>query len=155
SWPPGHSSPAEASRVFEALLRGHAAAAAAIRDALPEARVGVAQHLQVFDPRSRASLLDWLAARLSGDAFNWSFYDSISSGRIRFMAPGFPRVDEPLEGLLGSADYFGMNYYRRELVGFSPGSAGLLSRAPGPGPRSDLGWEIYPAGLLRLLRQAH
>ena len=25
---------------------------------------------------------------------------------------------------------------------------------PGPGPRNDLGWELYPEGLLRLLRQA-
>jgi beta-glucosidase/6-phospho-beta-glucosidase/beta-galactosidase len=29
-----------------------------------------------------------------------------------------------------------------------------VAREPGPGPKSDLGWEIRPAGLLALLREA-
>jgi beta-glucosidase len=28
----------------------------------------------------------------------------------------------------------------------------MVERRPGPGPRSDLDWEIHPGGLLRLLR---
>ena len=56
--------------------------------------------------------------------------------------------------LVGSADYFGANYYRRDLIRFSPSAPGLIQILPGPGPRNDLGWEVYPEGLLRLLRQA-
>jgi beta-glucosidase len=56
--------------------------------------------------------------------------------------------------LAGSADFLGVNYYRRELLSFSPRSPALVSTHPGPGPKTDLGWETHPEGLLLLLREA-
>jgi len=153
-WPPALRSPKEAVRAFAGLLRAHAAAAAALRRAHPRARVGAAVNLIHFEPRSRWSLLDWLAAEGAERAFNWAFADSVAAGRIRLRIPGFPRVDEPLEGLRGSLDFLGINYYTRYLVRFSPRAPGLVERRPGPGPKSDLGWEIRPQGMLSLLRRA-
>jgi beta-glucosidase len=153
-WPPGHKSPAEAAEAFAGLLRAHAQAARAIRKNHPGAQIGVAQNLIAFEPASPLSIPDWLAARGAARAFDWAFYDSIQAGRIRLSAPGFPSLDEALPDLLGSVDYFGANYYRRDLIRFAPGVPGLLQILSGPGPKNDLGWEIYPEGLLRLLRQA-
>jgi beta-glucosidase len=153
-WPPGHKSPPEAAEAFAGLLRAYAVATRAIRRSDPDAKVGVAQNLIVFEPASRLSVPDWLAARGAGEAFDWAFYDSIQAGRIRLRSPGFPTLDEPLPELLGSADYFGANYYRRDLIRFAPSIPGLIQILPGPGPKNDLGWEIYPEGLLGLLRQA-
>jgi beta-glucosidase len=62
SWPPAAKDPASASATFANLLRAHALAAAAIRKARPDARIGVAMHLRIFDPARRANLLDWIAA---------------------------------------------------------------------------------------------
>jgi beta-glucosidase len=155
TWPPGEKSNELAARAFAGLLRGHAAAAKAIRGQDPAAKIGVAMHLQVFDPLYRVSLLDWIIARASASAFNWAFYDSIQAGRVRFSAPGFPSLDEPADDLKSSADFFGVNYYRRELVHFSPGAVGMVARQPGPNPTTDMGWEIYPEGLLRVIREAH
>jgi beta-glucosidase len=112
-------------------------------------------HLRIFDPARRANLLDWIAARGTAGGFNWAFYDAIASGRLRLEVPGFPKIDQPFPQLVGSADWFGLNYYSRDLVRFAPGEPGLTRREVGPGPRTDLGWEIYPEGLLRLLRAAH
>ena len=154
SWPPGRKSPDEAAEAFAGLLRGYALAAAAVRQNDPGARVGVAVNLIDLQPASRLSLFDWLLARIASDAFNWAFYDSIAAGRIRLKAPGFPTLDEPMPQLAGSADWFGANYYRRDLVAFSPTTPGLLKTVPGPGKKNDLGWEIHPEGLLRLLRMA-
>jgi beta-glucosidase len=153
-WPPGHKSPAEAAEAFAGLLRAHALAAQAIRRNDSGAQIGVAQNLILFEPASRLSLPDWLAARGAAFAFDWAFYDSVQAGRIKLSAPGFPTLDEPLPALLGSVDYFGANYYRRDLVRFAPSAPGVVQILPGPGTRNDLGWEIYPEGLLRLLRQA-
>jgi beta-glucosidase len=155
SWPPAIRDPRRATAAFANLLRAHAGAAAAIRAVRPGARVGVALHLRVFDPARRWHLLDGLAALGSARAFNWAFYDAIAAGRLRFAAPGFPGLDEPFGPLAGSADWFGLNYYSRDRVRFTLGAPGLTTRTPGPGPRTDLGWEIYPEGLLRLLRAAH
>jgi beta-glucosidase len=154
-WPPGRRSPTEAVQAFASLLRAHAAAAAAVRRHDAAAQVGVVSHLVLFDPASRASLPDWIAAREADRAFNWAFTDSIAAGRMRLSAAGMPKLDEPLPGLLGSSDFIGLNYYRREMVRFAPRAVGLVEVRPGPGERNDLGWEIHPAGLLRLLREAH
>ncbi len=153
-WPPGLKDHAAAALAFAGLVRGHAAAAAAVRSQDSTASVGAAINVIVFDPVSKWLLTDWLVARIAGNGFNWAFYNSIAAGRIRLSLPGFPHIDEPLPGLAGSADWVGLNYYRRNLVRLSPGAPGLVELRPGPGPRTDTGIEIYPEGLLRLLRQA-
>jgi len=153
-WPPGQRSPEEAVKAFAGLMRGHASAARAIREADPGARLGVAMNLVDFEPESRWSLPDWLVARGCALAFNWAFYDGIRSGRIRLQFPGFPSVDEPLPELRASADWFGVNYYMRNLVRFAPWADGFFTMRPGPGERNDLGWEIHPEGLLDVVRAA-
>jgi beta-glucosidase len=155
NWPPQKKSPAEATSAFVALLKAHAAAAREIRSVSPEAQIGVAMNLICFDPGSRWSLPDWFAMQAAANAYNWAFYDSIMKGRIQFHLPGQPKVDEPLDTLLHSADFVGINYYTRYCVSFAPGAEGFVEWKPGPGPRSTLGWEIYPEGLLRVLRAAH
>jgi beta-glucosidase len=153
-WPPGLREPREASRSAGGLQRAYARAAAAVRAQDPGAKLGAAINLVRFEPASRWSALDWYAARAAADTFNWGFYDAIRAGRVRFESPGFPTLDEPMAELLGSADFLGVNYYRRELLSFSPRSPGLVSTHPGPGPKTDLGWETHPEGLLLLLREA-
>jgi beta-glucosidase len=155
-WPPlKKKSPEEATKAFVALLRAHAAASREIRSVSPEAQIGVAINLICFDPHSRGSLPDWLAMKAVDNAYNWAFYDSILKGRIQFQLPGQAKVDEPLDTLLRSADFIGVNYYTRYLVRFSLGAEGFVEWQPGPGPRSDLDWEIYPEGLLRVMQDAY
>jgi beta-glucosidase len=154
-WPPGKTSRPEMVRAHAGLLRAHAAAASALRKADPGCRIGIALHTIVFDPAARWSLADWIATRAARESFNWAFHDAIVAGRVRFAAPGFPSVDEPLPELAGSVDYLGINYYTRNIVRFAPGAPALVRLTEGPGPRTDKGWEIYPEGLLRVLRQAY
>jgi beta-glucosidase len=106
-----------------------------------------------FAPRWRLSPLDRLATLAAAHAFNWAFHDAIHTGRVRLHIPSFPRLDEPLPQLRGSADFVGVNYYTRLMVHFSPWARGFVSRRPGPGPRNDLDWEIHPQGLSRLLAE--
>ena len=94
-WPPGLRDTNAAARAFGGLVRGRAAAARAIRAARPDARMGAAVNLIVFDPARRWWLPDRIAAREADRGFNWAFYDSIRSGIITLNISGFPRVDEP------------------------------------------------------------
>src|SRR5262249_48306004 len=107
-----------------------------------------------FEPKHRYNLLDDAATWLASDAFDWAFLDSIAQGKIRFRAPGFPNLDEPLADLV-PLDFIGINYYRRDIVSFAPGEPGLLKNEPGDGMRSDLDWELYPQGLLFSIREVH
>jgi beta-glucosidase len=153
-WPPGERNTDEAALAFAGLVRAHAAASEEIHKLDPGSRVGAAMSLIVFDPARRWSILDRIAAYEADKGFNWAFYNSIASGNISFHLAGFPEIEEPLPGLKGSADYFGINYYRRNLVRFAPGEPGLVSLQQGPGQLSESGVEVYPEGLLRLLRRA-
>jgi beta-glucosidase len=71
--------------------------------------------------------------------------DSLATARSGF------RVTEAR----GTQDFFGINYYSRDVVRFSAKHAGELfvSRGvPAGAEVSDLGWEIYPAGLGHVVR---
>jgi beta-glucosidase len=152
---PGQKSNSAAVAAFAGMVRAHGAAAQAIRARNPSARIGVVMNLIRFEPKRWYNLLDVIVTRFAGNAFNWTFLDSVAAGRVRFGAPGFPSVDEPSPDLAGSLDFVGVNYYRRDLVSFAPGQPGFVRNEPGEGERTDLGWEIHPEGLLRLLREVH
>jgi beta-glucosidase len=153
NFPPGLSSNSAAVAAFAGMVRAHAAAARAIHARMPHAQVGLAMSLIAFEPKNRLNLLDEVATRLAGDAYNWAFLDSVAKGRVYFRAPGFPDIDEPLPDLASSLDFVGVNYYRRDIVSFSPGSPAMVKNEPGDGARTDLDWEIYPRGLLALLHE--
>lgn len=153
-WPPGRRDPALAALAFSHLLQGHARAARALRQARPDARIGAAVHLVRSEPWRSWWPADRFAAAQVERGFNWPFYDAIRDGVIRLQLPGFPRLEEPLADLQGSADFVGINYYRRNLVRFDPQSPGWVALQQGSGRCSDAGVEIHPQGLLEMLRLA-
>ena len=56
----------------------------------------------------------------------------------------------------GTQDFWGINYYSRDVVRFSLAHAGELfvDRGVPPGAEvSDLGWEIFPEGLGMVIRE--
>jgi beta-glucosidase len=158
TWPPQKKSPAEAVRALAGLLRGHAAASAALRSVDPGAKIGVASNLMLLEPRSRLMLGDWLGAMYVDQAWNWGFADAIRDGRARFRLPG-ASLDEPIPGLVGSTDFFGLNYYFRYFVRPAPGAAEMFAMTPGPGLRSEIGGndptgDSPPEALFLLMREA-
>jgi len=159
-WPPGVKDPGRGAAVMAALMKAHALAARAIRaadttDADGDGRpssIGIAQNLRVFDPAS-ANPIDGVAAGVADAFYNEAFSDAVSSGRIRLRIPRVVDIDEPYPALEGTFDYLGINYYTRDFViGHVRGDRGPYEvTAPPELPRNDMGWEIYPEGLYRLL----
>ena len=91
-------------------------------------------------------------AGIAGAFYNDSFIDSVAQGRIRVSIPRVIDIDEPFPALAGTFDYLGVNYYTREFViGHLRGPDHYVPTAPPELPRNDMGWEIYPEGLYRLL----
>jgi len=69
--------------------------------------------------------------------------------------PSPAAIDEVDPAIAGSADWYGVNFYDRNIVRFAPSAPGGMEVVEGPGPQGDLGWEMYPEGLLWALRTAH
>ncbi len=159
-WPPGVADPRRAVTVMRALIIGHALATAELRrtdraDADGDGRatmIGIAQNLRVFDPASRHPV-DALVAGAAASFYNDSFIDAVATGRIHISIPTVASVDERYPAARGTFDYLGVNYYTRERVIGHLGRTNAYRRAPidSRRPQSDMGWEIYPEGLTRLL----
>jgi len=160
-WPPGVKDPRRAALVMRALLIGHALATAALRrqdkgDADGDGRatqIGIAQNLRLFDPAS-AHPIDAIVAGGADSFYNESFIDAVATGRIRINMPTVIEINEAYPALLGTFDYLGVNYYTREhVVGHLTGPTVYQRSEANPEGRahSDMGWEIYPEGLYRLL----
>ncbi|MBI3894089.1 MAG: family 1 glycosylhydrolase [Candidatus Wallbacteria bacterium] len=159
-FPPGILDLRQALIVMENLARGHALAAKAIKEhdrkSLakngPPAVVTIAHHMRVFDPARSWHPIDIVATRVVDYIFNKAFLDAITRGRLYFNIPGFPRVDVVIPGGKHSLDILGINYYSRDLIKFNPRSPLLSDQLhPRDAQLTDLGWEIYPEGLYRLL----
>jgi beta-glucosidase len=153
-FPPAVRDPRLAVRAAVAQLRGHGAASVAVRRVLPDARIGLAHHLADLQPKNPANPVDRLVTGQSAQLFNWAFQDAVTHGRIRLRTAGFPSVDVEAPELLGSTDFFGLNYYNRYLISFAPRTPAKVAWEYGDGPKTDMGYEVYPAGFERVLRAA-
>ena len=193
--PPGEISPQKIPIVLSNMLRAHAAAYHAIHDqaTLQEhfVQVGVAHHLRIFDPLTESARwnqvdklverkIERFGASTADYLWNWMLFDAIETGRLWFnfsqissaahklgikLPPflNFQPID--VQGLKGTQDFFGLNYYTRDLVEFDlqgllRGKSSLFENfhtrvnpvAVAAHNINDMGWEIYPNGLYRTLK---
>jgi beta-glucosidase len=153
---PGIADRATAMQVSHHLLLGHGLAVDALRAAGTSAPVGIVLNLSPAHARTtsaedaaRARLEDGLGAR-------W-YLDPLFKGRypadvLAHLGPDAPEIrDGDLQAIGRPIDFLGVNYYMRTVASagepWSPAQAGAAV--------TDMGWEIYPAGLTELLERLH
>ncbi|NMP21330.1 glycoside hydrolase family 1 protein [Sulfobacillus harzensis] len=127
-WPPGGHGFRRAFRLIDRLVDAHRAAYRTIKDFKPDAWVGVAHHLIAFHPWTQ---LPW---------------DRATAAVLRHLMN-----DRFMDKVGAEQDFIGVNYYTRQYGRLLGGLHPVQSR-PGM-PLTDLGWEIYPQGLLEVLRR--
>jgi beta-glucosidase len=151
-FPPGKQDLDAGARVYVNLIKAHGRAYRAIHEVIPKASVGFAHHMRIFDPWFTYNPADMLMAGQLDGVFNGVFLRACTTGeaKIGILGRTLARVSDPI--LKGTMDYIGLNYYSRDRVSFnlfSPIKATI--RVTPRAPLSDLGWEIYPEGMYRLL----
>lgn len=140
-WPPGERSLLRTVAVMQAQAQAHLTAYQVIHALQPQARVGSASHLRVFTPARSSNPVHQLAARATDWLFQRSMLKAMNTGR--FDAP-FRRPRGVVPGRY--YDFQGINYYTRSTVRtISDGMAAGVAA-------NDLGWEIYPHGLIEVCR---
>ena len=153
-WPPGQTyNLLNYIRGARNMIAAHIAGyrrihAVAARKGYTRPRVGVAHHLRVFEPAADRKAEQWIALLLNR-LFHEIFIRGMSDGKL--LAPlgqGFPYGSGRFQ------DFFGINYYTRDMVTLAPSRifrGGILQTAAGA-LLNDLGWEIYPQGLYDVCR---
>lgn len=141
-WPPGIAGDwRSALRGIRAMGRGHRLAYRIIHGRRPDAMVGLAHSAPYVVPSDPARALDRLAAWLRDLGLNRLPLALIGRPASRWL------------------DFIGINYYNRNVVRWAPHGRALLVGEDDDRPRdgelrrySDIGWEIWPEGLERVLR---
>lgn len=112
-FPPGKNDLKLALQVLANMVRGHAAAYQVIHKLQPDAQVGIALNYRSFKPASW-SPLDKLVTNLHHKIFNQSFPQALVDGNFDAVL-----LKESIPQAAGTQDYFGVNYYSRDLLRFS------------------------------------
>lgn len=153
--------PLDVAPVVAQLLKAHAGAYEILhRDAKAREQsisVGLTQHTRAFEPMRNWHLMDRLAAGFVQQAFIWDVFDAIETGRYAMTNTDF---NVTIDGLAGTQDYVGINYYGRFYVqmDFDAVAAGPVTHTNDPSDpeelTSDLGWALYPIGFSHVLEEA-
>lgn len=151
-WPPGRSEFGAAMQVARNMMLAHAAVYRVIHERQPEARVGFAHNMQVFDPSNPRSPLDRLVTSAVDSTYNRALLAPIQRG-LWSPPVGFGLALK----LRDTLDWIGLNYYTRELVSFDrKRPETLFSRRlhSEDAEMLDGGYgEFYAAGILRCLER--
>lgn len=151
--PPGIQDFNKAPLALAGFLKAHARAYHVIHSYYPNAMVSFAHHARIFDPYSSWNPLDTLVAGFISDFWNHQFIESIKNGKIHFNVPFVASYDEDYPGIKDTLDYLGVNYYTRDLIQYDGSSPQKFTIQPNKdAPKNDLGWEIYPEGFYRVLK---
>ena len=156
-WPParsGISGYIESNKVQRNMVLAHFATYDMIHETHARLgyrtpRVSIAKHLRIMDPLRANSRLDQDRARVADFRMNRLVPDCIHSGRLLAPLGNGEQIHDP-----GAWEFFGMNYYTRDMVRFALSKPQMLFIDVGVragAPTNDLGWEIYPEGLERWL----
>jgi beta-glucosidase len=155
--PPGIADGRVLPRVFDHLLAAHCASAAAIRERVPNAAIGIAHNMVAFAPERRRNPFDRMLARVAHRCYNRGVLEAFGSGRWDFLLPPTTRVRGRRDDLAKSLDFFGVNFYSRLHLRF-PGKQRLIGdfRYLDPTGRglTDNGWEIVPDQFEEMLNEA-
>lgn len=156
-FPPGRKHDVKGlQRALENLAIAHIKIMTRVREAGLPGKYSVAKNWQAMAPYDRGNPFYVALQDLAYDFYNKQFLRAIQTGEIRFEIPVVMnandiQVEIPKGGTL---DYLGINYYSRSMIK-------LIGRAPyfdlfgGPGPKTEMGWEIYPKGIGEAVRDAY
>jgi beta-glucosidase len=149
TWPPGEKSIGRAMTVMGIMAVCHIRAYTLIHKirremGFDDTRAGFAHHMRAFDPVTPANPLHRAGTRLMARLFQGVITPALCLGIFKWPLKA-PRGQKIKRGEY--IDFIAVNYYTRTIVsGFD---AGTRKDAP----LNDLGWEIYPEGMLRCLRE--
>jgi beta-glucosidase len=151
---PGRTSETDAVAAAHHLLLSHGWAVDAIRRAVSDAQVGITLNLAHVYPATDTPEDEAAAYRVDGEGNRW-FLDPIFRGsypadlleRNEIVAPFVQ--DGDFDAISAPLDFLGVNNYFRFVV--SAGAEGPRMVGNPEAQHTDMGWEVYPDGLYRLL----
>ncbi len=146
-WPPGRKRLFKATHVMSVLAVAHVQAYQLIHAlqrgmGAEETRVSYALNMQVNEPQNPNKLSHRLGAYFADRFFQDNIMQAMELGVFRWPIRNLGKIKKGLY-----CDFIALNYYTRATM------AGLKRGTRKGVPVNDLGWEIYPQGMIDCLRR--
>lgn len=148
-WPPGEKSMSQAMKVMTNMAVCHIKAYEMIhkmRESIgyKDTKVSFANHLRVFDPANPQNIYHKACAKLTHYFFQDAITKAMCLGQFKWPLKNTANIKSG-----EYCDFIAINYYTRSTVsnfgdGVKKGSY-----------RNDLGWEIYPEGIVRCANEVY
>jgi beta-glucosidase len=158
--PPGIRNPSLAVKALKNILVCHARAYDLIHELAKKhgitPMVSVAHNMAALAPWNRFNPLDRLLSKIAKYFYNHSLLDAFLTGVLRIKFPFKSEISIPVP-IKNKLDFFGVNYYTRVHIRFNPFKKmgiELRNRDIDGYGLTDMGWEIHPRGLEKVLRYA-
>lgn len=147
AWPPGEQNVGHTLQVMENLAYCHIMAYQRIHEkrsqmGYADTNVGCANHVRVFAPKNPNDPWHCICAKLT----QWLFQDALTKAMTLGKFP-FPLRNHWHIPAGEYSDFTGVNYYSRSTV------SGIGDGVRENCPKNDLGWEIYPEGIVECSRK--
>ena len=156
---PGYRDLRACARAMHHVLFAHGTAIDALRAERTAAGLGIVTVLKDMQAAT-SSAEDAAATSLEDALFNRWYMDGLFKAQypeelVRLLAPYLPdRWQDDLPVVARPLDWVGINYYTRQICAFDPNvPVWQTKRVNGDRERNNLGWEIYPEGLTRVLER--
>lgn len=139
------------ARAMHHVLLAHGTAMAAMR-AAGQKNLGAVFNMEWVEPADESDAAA-RAAKLYDAYYNRFYIDGALKGHypealMPGLGPHFPDGwENDLPTIAQPADWAGLNYYTRKLIGPADGPWPALQEVEGPLPKTFMDWEIYPDGL--------
>src|SRR3989338_8022333 len=127
-WPPNKKRLLAVWRVYNNLIKAHQASYKIIHEKFPKAPVGLTMLTNYFEPAHRWNPLEITFAKLANHYWN----------------------DRFIKNLKNKFDFLGLDYYFHDRLVWHPPFIKNLNEKV-----TDMGWEIYPAGIYQVLKNYH
>ena len=154
--PPGIRDTSLSLRALKNIFICHARTYDIIHSKVPKAMVSIAHNMAAFAPWRRWNPFDRAIAKIGKYVYNHSLLDAFLTGVMRIKFP-FRREVEVELPIKDKLDFFGVNYYTRVHMRFNPLKKMCIEvrhrDIDGHG-LTDVGWEIHPYGITKVLRYA-
>ncbi|MFZ5906475.1 MAG: glycoside hydrolase family 1 protein [Nitrospirota bacterium] len=154
--PPGIRDAKLALDALRNILVCHGRTYDMIHEKFPEAMVSVAHNMAALAPWRRWNPMDRLLAGIAKYFYNHSLLDAFMSGKLHVKFPFAKPLEIPVP-IQDKLDFLGVNYYTRVHMRFNPlkkMGVELRHRDIDGYGLTDMGWEIHPHGLEKVLRYA-
>ena len=154
-FPPGKKDYQLSAVVLKNLLQAHVKVYHVLKkmENGQKVKIGLVKNINQFDPWRRWHLLDWMISNSVNHFYNDSTIDFLQTGIFKIRIPGLAWVYHKNMDAVGSADFFGLNYYSHNHLKMQYSFQNPFTmQYPDEDTMTDMQYTIYGEGMYRAIQ---